>query len=61
MSDSIERKEIDGRQATVVYLKPDFEPGTPDDHTMVKIIYDDGDIEFAVPAKGDEPDEDEEE
>lgn len=48
MPDSIERKTIGDREATIMYLKPDFEPGTPDDHTMVKIIYDDGDIEFAV-------------
>jgi len=43
---SSKRTEVDGRAALMVFLKPDFEPGTEDDHTMVKVIYDDGDIEY---------------
>jgi len=59
MSDSIEQTTIGDRKATVIYLKDDFEPGSADDHVMIKIIYDDGDIEFATrkAAAPDEPDE----
>lgn len=44
----IEQQVIGGRPATVAYLKG-FEPGTPQDHDLVKIIFGDGDVMFARP------------
>jgi len=38
----IEQKMINGQPATVIYLKGNFVPATPDDYTMVKISFADG-------------------
>lgn len=48
---TIERKTIDGRKATVAYIRDDFTPTTPEKATLVKVIFDDGGILFAVPAR----------
>lgn len=42
----IERTTIDGKQATVAYLKGDMIPATKEDHTFVKVIFDDGNVVF---------------
>lgn len=42
----IERKEIDGKMATLAYLKAGFEPADKFDATLVKIIFDNGEIAF---------------
>ncbi len=43
----IERVNLDGRIATVAYLKGDFVPADKIDATYVKVIYDDGEVAFA--------------
>lgn len=47
----IERTTIDGKTAMVSYLKGEMEPATKEDHTYVKVIFDDGTVVFATPAK----------
>lgn len=42
----IERTTVDGKPATVAYLKGDFVPATKEDHTFVKVIFDDGNVVF---------------
>lgn len=44
----IERTVIDGKQATVAYLKGDMEPASKEDHTYVKVIFDDGTVLFGT-------------
>ena len=41
---TIERTLVDGREATVAYIRDDFTPTTPDKATLVKVL-------FAVPAR----------
>ena len=48
---TIERTLVDGRKATVAYIRDDFTPTTPEKATLIKIIFDDGEVEFAVPAR----------
>ena len=43
----IEHTEIDGRGVTIAYLLDDFTPADKDTATMVKMIYDDGEVSFA--------------
>jgi len=50
----IERQEVDGRQATVCYFNDDFETCEPDEATLVKVVFDDGEVAFLTPADGDE-------
>jgi hypothetical protein len=45
----IEKTEIEGRPASVAYLKTDFTPADKDDAELIKIIFDDGEVRFAVP------------
>jgi hypothetical protein len=47
----IERTEIDGKKASVAYLNKDFTPATKDDYELVKVLFDDGNMMFAVPSK----------
>lgn len=49
----IERQNIEGRDATVAYLNAEFEPATKDDWTLVKIIFDDGEVVFARNTEND--------
>lgn len=44
----IERTTIDGKPATVAYLKGDMTPASKEDHTHVKVIFDDGTVVFAT-------------
>ena len=46
----IERTEIEGRAATVAYFTTEFAPTDADAAQLIKIIYDDGEIVFAVPT-----------
>lgn len=46
----IEHKSIEGRSATIVYLKSNMTPASKDDHDMVKVIFDDGEIVFLKAA-----------
>ena len=51
---SIERAEIDGRAATVAYLKfteNGFQPGTSEDYELLKVVFDNGEIVYATPNK----------
>ena len=47
----IERQTIDGREATIAYLTAAFEPAGKDDAALVKVIFDDGEQMFLVPAE----------
>lgn len=47
----IEREVIDGRPATVTYLKGDQEPADKTDYTYIKVIFDDGEITYAYPKR----------
>lgn len=47
----IERTVIDGKAATVAYLKGNMEPATKEDHTYVKVIFDNGNVVFATKEK----------
>lgn len=47
----IERTVIDGRDATVAYLKGSFQPAGKQDHTFIKVIFDDGTVMFATKEK----------
>jgi hypothetical protein len=48
----IKRETVGGREATVAYMRKDFTPvDDEDDAEMIKIIFDDGDVIFAVPTK----------
>jgi hypothetical protein len=49
----IERQTIDGREATVAYLDNKFKPATKDTATLIKVIFDDGQVLFLTPAKAD--------
>lgn len=50
----IERVTIDGRQATAAYVDKDFEPAARADATMVKVVFDDGEVRFGY-RTGDVP------
>ena len=45
---STARIVVDGKPATAIYIKLDpeftFLPGTPENHDMVKVLFDDGDM-----------------
>lgn len=47
----IERTLVEGKMATVTYLKNHFKPGTKEDHDFVKVIWDDGRVVFAYRGK----------
>lgn len=42
----IERKQVEGRPALVAYLRDDFTPADSASATMVKILFDDGEVRF---------------
>ncbi len=47
-----EQVVLEGRPATVVWLMPDFSPAeTKGGATIAKILFDDGEVRFAVPTK----------
>jgi hypothetical protein len=56
----IEHREIDGRPASVVYLDEDMAPAERDDATIVKILFDDGEIKWLVADDSEDNDEDKE-
>lgn len=45
----IERQTIAGRDLSVVYLNDDFTPATRTKHSLVKVIFDDGESMFLLP------------
>ncbi len=45
-----ERVVIEGRSATIAYLTNEFVPVGKDEAELVKIIFDDGELIFAVPV-----------
>ncbi len=47
----IKRETIEGRDATVVYLDRKFRPVDEDKAELIKVIFDNGDLWFAVPVK----------
>jgi hypothetical protein len=49
----IERTTIEGKSATVVYLKNDFSPCASADADMVKVLFDDGNQIFGTARKAD--------
>lgn len=50
---SIRRIRIFGKEATVAYLDKDFNPVEPDQATVMKLIFDDGDTMWAQPRSFD--------
>jgi hypothetical protein len=44
----IRRETVEGREATVAYLRGNFEPCDPDDAEVAKVIFDDGNVVFAA-------------
>jgi hypothetical protein len=44
----IEHTVIDGKPATVAYIKNGWKPGTKDDHDFVKITFEDGRMVIAT-------------
>jgi hypothetical protein len=44
----IENTVVNGRKATVAYIKRDFTPATKETAEMVKVIFDDGEVIFGV-------------
>jgi hypothetical protein len=44
----IEKTQVDGQPATVVYLDKDFNRVLPDDAMMVKVVFDDGRVVFGL-------------
>ena len=49
----ITRDTIEGRPATVAYINDRFEPVSADDATMVKVIFDDGEVRFGIKSEKD--------
>ena len=49
----LKREVVDGRKATLAYIKKNFEPCDPDEADLIKIMFDDGEIVFVAAA--DEP------
>ena len=49
----IERQVIEGRKASVVYIRHDFTPCKPAEADLVKVVFDDGEVAFlqAKPKK----------
>ncbi len=45
----VEAIEIDGRKATISYLDDAFRPVPKGEESLVKIIFEDGDVLFGVP------------
>lgn len=46
----IETTMVNGKPATVAYLTRSFEPCEAEKAELVKIIYESGDISFAIPS-----------
>ena len=51
MKEMIESTVIDGRKATVAYIHRDFTSADRDTAEMVKILFDNGVVRFAVRAE----------
>ena len=49
----ITRDTIEGRPATVAYINDRFEPARADDATMVKVVFDDGEVRFGIKSEKD--------
>ena len=43
---------VNGRKAKVSYLTNKWEPCAPKDADMIKIMFDDGQVAFAIATKG---------
>lgn len=50
----IEQVTIDGKKATVAYLNDDMTPATKEDHTLVKVIFEDGTLMFGRKEQADD-------
>ena len=50
----IERTTVEGKPATVAYLTGNMQPATKEDHTFVKVIFDDGTVVFARKEQADD-------
>lgn len=47
----IERTTVNGRPATVTYLKAGFSPADRQAAELIKVVFDDGEALFLVPSK----------
>jgi hypothetical protein len=47
----IEQLEINGRRATVAYVKSDWSPASRENHALAKVTFADGQVLFLVPAE----------
>jgi hypothetical protein len=46
----IEHAVIDGRKAVVIHMNDEFEPVERSKETLIKIMFEDGEVRFAVPS-----------
>ena len=47
----IEQTVVEGKPATVVYLKRDFTPVEPAEAEMIKVLFEDGGVKIAYKAE----------
>lgn len=45
----IERQVVQGRPATISYMTDNFEPSSKDAATLIKVVFDDGEVLFLTP------------
>jgi len=51
----IKKTKVDGKSATVAYLRSNMEPvDSEEDAEMIKVVFDNGDVAFVVPSKEDD-------
>ncbi len=50
----IRRETVDGRSAIVAYITEEWEPAKPENATMAKVIFDDGDVMFLLSLRPNE-------
>lgn len=48
----IEQAEIEGKSATVIYMTKAFVPVDKEKAELIKVVFDDGRVVFAVPTPG---------
>ena len=46
------RVTVDGKTGLAVYLTAAFTPTTPENASMVKVVFDDGSIHFGIATNG---------
>ena len=47
----IEQETIEGRKATVAYMKEGFEPASKDEATLIKVVFEDGEVIWLTPPR----------